>query len=89
MPRSFIGRLNLAFDASCAPVTHAQVPLILPMPPAVGEVLANEAVQAAIIFLIGNGIVGRHCCINLGSLIRGGQSRSRPVVSVQAPPLSS
>jgi len=27
-------------------------------------------------------------CINLGSLMKGGQSRSRSVVSVQAPPLS-
>jgi hypothetical protein len=28
-------------------------------------------------------------CINLGSLMKGGQSRSRPDVPVQAPPLSS
>ena len=27
-------------------------------------------------------------CINLGGLGKGGQSRSRPVVPVQAPPLS-
>jgi hypothetical protein len=28
-----------------------------------------------------------HCCINLGSVARDGQLRSRPVVTVQAPPL--
>jgi hypothetical protein len=30
-----------------------------------------------------------HCCVNLGGIARGGSSRSRPFVSVQASPLSS
>jgi hypothetical protein len=32
--------------------------------------------------------VNRLRCINLGSLMKGGQSRSRPVVDLQAPSLS-
>jgi hypothetical protein len=33
-------------------------------------------------------LITRHCCVNLGSAIRSGHSRSCPVVSVQAAPLS-
>jgi hypothetical protein len=33
-------------------------------------------------------VLSGHCCIHLGSVIRSGQSRSRPVVEFQAPPLS-
>jgi aminoglycoside phosphotransferase (APT) family kinase protein len=44
------------------------------------------------IFRIGTDVAARFPlrlrCINLGSLVKGGQSRSRPVVDLQAPSLS-